>query len=91
MRLVAFTQNALRIEVFAYAKVSDQDKFLKVQEAVFLGILEIVENAGASFASPLPPLAPPPDLAEKAADDGDAQPGKDAPTKAISPDRAKAS
>jgi MscS family membrane protein len=92
VRLVAFTPSSLRIEVFAYAKVMDHDSFLKTQEAIFLGILEIVENAGASFASPLPPLPSPPDFAARD-EGGDAPPQseKSALTQVPAQDRVRTS
>ena len=92
VRLIAFTQNALRIEVFAYAKVTDLDSFLKTQEAIFLGILEVVEKAGATFASPLPPLPTPPEFAgEHAVTDARQDKSSPAQSSAATRDRAKAS
>jgi len=49
LRLGAFS---LDIEVFAYLFASDWNRFLEMQEELLLGIMEIVERAGAEIALP---------------------------------------
>jgi MscS family membrane protein len=43
---------SLDIEVFAYIQADDWDRFLEIQQEWLLGIMAIVERAGASIALP---------------------------------------
>jgi len=52
VRMIEFGTSALRIEIFAYLAVADQDTFLKVQEEIFLKIMDVIEKAGTGFAFP---------------------------------------
>ncbi len=52
VRFVGFGSISLDVDVHAYLLVGGYDRFLEVQEALLFRIIEIVEEAGASFAIP---------------------------------------
>jgi len=52
VRLVAFGDRALEVEVFVYVRASDFLQFLAVREDLFLRIGRIVESSGGGFAEP---------------------------------------
>ena len=58
-RFIRFSNSSLDLEIFAYVLESDQAAFLEIQEELLLGIMEIIDTNGASFAPPVPaaPLA----------------------------------
>ena len=51
-RLIRFGASSLDVEVTAYIKTNDRDKFEEVQEDVLLRIMDLVEEAGSGFAYP---------------------------------------
>jgi MscS family membrane protein len=54
VRFVTFTQTSLDIEIFAYVATSDYTKFLEIREEIYLRLMDIVNEQGAGFASPVP-------------------------------------
>jgi len=52
VRFIRFGPCSLDIEVFAYLFAPDWNGFLMVQEGLLLGIMEIVQDAGAEIALP---------------------------------------
>ena len=66
VRWIAFGASAFRIELFAYISVRNQEDFLRVQEELFLKILEIIEKSGASLVSPPQTILLPQDDSAKA-------------------------
>ena len=52
MRFVGFGAYSLDLEVYAYARTPDWNEFLGIREDVFLRIMDVVEEAGTSFAFP---------------------------------------
>jgi MscS family membrane protein len=52
IRFVGLGAYSLDLEIFAYAKTSDYDEFLAVQEDIYLRILDIVAASGTGFAFP---------------------------------------
>ena len=54
VRFIAFTQTSMDIEMFSYVVTGDYNKFLEVREEVYLCLLDIVNEKGAGFASPVP-------------------------------------
>jgi MscS family membrane protein len=52
VRFTGFGASSLDLELFAYIKTSDFDKFLRVREELFLRIMGAVEAAGSGFAFP---------------------------------------
>jgi len=64
VRFVNFGAYSLDLEIFAYVRTSDFAEFLAVAEDLNLRLMDIVENAGSSFAFPsqttyLEPGSPP--------------------------------
>jgi MscS family membrane protein len=53
-RLVGWTQDALEIEVTGAVPTANFDDFMEVREDIYLRVLEIVRNAGAVLAMPVP-------------------------------------
>lgn len=51
-RFINFNDFSLDIEVFAYIKTTDSNRFLEIREDIFLRIMEIVQDAGSDFAFP---------------------------------------
>ncbi len=73
-RLVALATYALEVEFQAHVTTADWGEFLRIQEEVLLGVLDIVERSGAAialpsqtmyFASSMPP-GPMPDEIDRA-------------------------
>ena len=52
IRLVDFGAQAVELELFAYVRTADFNRFLAVREDLLLSIAEIVEAAGTTFAHP---------------------------------------
>ena len=52
MRFVGFGACSLDLEVFAYVRARDFDDFLEVAEDLNLRIMDVVAQAGTSFAFP---------------------------------------
>lgn len=52
VRAIGFGQSSLDMEIFAYVKTSDWNDYLAVQEDLVLRIMQIVRDAGTSFAFP---------------------------------------
>ena len=52
VRLIAFGERALELELFAYALTADFAEFLAVREGLFLDVASIVETSGSAFAQP---------------------------------------
>lgn len=52
VRFLAFAGSSLEVEVMAWFQTSSFDEFRDIRQEVLLGILEIVEKAGTSFAFP---------------------------------------
>jgi MscS family membrane protein len=52
VRFIGIGQYSLDIEIFSYAKTSDFDEFLVVQEELLLGILDRIRQAGTALAVP---------------------------------------
>jgi MscS family membrane protein len=50
VRLVALTPEAIEIQVYAHVHAADQDRFLEVQEALLLRIIELRRSAAAGAA-----------------------------------------
>ncbi len=48
----AFGEYSLDIEIRAYVKTADWTEFLKIQEELFMRIMEIVHGSGSAFAFP---------------------------------------
>jgi MscS family membrane protein len=49
VRLTGLSASSLEIEMFAYARTGDSAEFLGIQEDVFLRIMDVVEQSGASL------------------------------------------
>jgi MscS family membrane protein len=65
IRFIGFGASALELEVFAYVKARDYNAYLEIAEGLNLRILELVGEAGSSFAFPsrtvyLEDVTPPP-------------------------------
>jgi MscS family membrane protein len=52
VRFVGFGACSLDLEIFAYAATSDWNEFLGVREDIYLRIMDIIDEAGTSFAFP---------------------------------------
>jgi MscS family membrane protein len=52
VRFVRFGASSLDVDIFAYIFTSDWNNFLEIQEELLLGIMEIVQKAGAGIAFP---------------------------------------
>jgi MscS family membrane protein len=72
VRFVGFGAHSLDLEIFAYVSSTDWGEFLGIREDLLLRIMDIVGEAGASFAFPSQTLylgrdqQPPPDVVEQA-------------------------
>ncbi len=51
-RFLGFGEHSYDVEIFAYAKTTDYNEFLAVQEDVFLQLIDIVDESGTGFAFP---------------------------------------
>ncbi len=56
VRLVSLKNSGFEIEVFAYILATSWDVFLARQEELLLGMIDIVEESGAAFASNQPTI-----------------------------------
>ena len=52
VRFVGIGTYSLDIEIFIYILTLDGDEFMKIQENLFLAILDAVEAAGTALAGP---------------------------------------
>ena len=52
VRFRALGASSLDVEVMAWFMVQDWNQFVAIREEVLLSIMEVVEDAGASFAFP---------------------------------------
>ena len=52
MRLLRFGTSSFELEIFAYVFARDFSDFLKIQEALLLDVMDIVEKVGARIAVP---------------------------------------
>ena len=52
VRFLAFADSSLNVELMAWFQTTDVAEFREIRQEVLLGILEIVERSGASFAFP---------------------------------------
>jgi MscS family membrane protein len=52
VRFVGFGACSLDLEIFAYVATSDWNEFLGVREDIYLRIMDIIDEAGTSFAFP---------------------------------------
>jgi MscS family membrane protein len=55
VRFVGLKNSTFEIEVFAYIMAQSWDAFLEVQEELLLGLVDLVEASGATFADPAQP------------------------------------
>ena len=53
VRLIGLTDSAMNLEIVAMVESSDNAKFLDVRQALLLGIIEIVDEAGSALAHPV--------------------------------------
>jgi MscS family membrane protein len=52
VRFLAFADSALQVELMAWFQTTDFSEFRGIRQEVLLGIMEVVERAGTSFAFP---------------------------------------
>jgi MscS family membrane protein len=52
VRMVRFAENAVEIELFVYILERDYSRFLEIQEALLLQVMDILETTGAVVAVP---------------------------------------
>ncbi|MGX1309719.1 MscS family membrane protein [Amorphus suaedae] len=52
VRLVAFGDDALEIEIFAYVQSTDWSEFLAIREDIYLRMMDVVAQSGTGFALP---------------------------------------
>jgi MscS family membrane protein len=52
VRFLGFGRSSLDVDVFAYVLTGDWNKFLEIQEALLLRIMECIESAGTQIALP---------------------------------------
>jgi MscS family membrane protein len=52
VRFVGFGAYSLDLEIFAYARTTDWDEFLRIREELYLRMMDLVAEAGSSFAFP---------------------------------------
>jgi MscS family membrane protein len=52
VRFVRFGASSLEVDIFAYVFATDWNNFLEIQEELLLGIMDIVQKAGAGIALP---------------------------------------
>jgi MscS family membrane protein len=52
VRFIRITSFSLEVEIFAYVLATDWTDFLKTQEMLLFGIIDIVQNAGTALALP---------------------------------------
>jgi len=60
VRLIAFGDQAIEVELFASVTTSDGLKFLEIRESVLMRIARIVESSGSGFAFPTTVIQMPP-------------------------------
>ena len=52
VRFSAFSSSSIDVDVFCWIMTTDVDEFRRIREGHYIGIMRIVEEAGASFAFP---------------------------------------
>jgi MscS family membrane protein len=52
VRLIGLAAYSVDVEIFAYARTSDNNEFLAIQEELLLNCMQIVEDCGTGFAFP---------------------------------------
>jgi MscS family membrane protein len=52
VRFFRFGASSLDVDIFAYLSASDWNHFLEIQEELLLGVMEVVQEAGAEIAFP---------------------------------------
>jgi MscS family membrane protein len=52
VRFFRFGASSLDVDIFAYVSASDWNHFLEIQEELLLGVMNVVEQAGAEIAFP---------------------------------------
>lgn len=52
IRMIEIAPDCLKLEVFAYVDAIDFDRFLEVQEDLFLRMMDVIEKSGTGFAMP---------------------------------------
>ena len=52
VRFLAFAESSLNVELMAWFQTTDFNEFRDIRQEVLLGVMEIVEKAGSSFAFP---------------------------------------
>jgi MscS family membrane protein len=52
VRFIRFGPSSLDVDVFGYVFAQDWDNFLRIQEELLFGIMDVVQNAGAEMAFP---------------------------------------
>lgn len=65
LRFSAILNQSFQLEIFAYVKSDDYNKFLNVQSELFLKFLEAGEELGVSFAVPFYEITPGKQLAQE--------------------------
>ncbi|RJF63836.1 mechanosensitive ion channel family protein [Rhodopseudomonas palustris] len=50
VRMIGFSPNSLKVEIFCYVHCIDGDEFLEVQEELYLRLMELIEASGTGFA-----------------------------------------
>lgn len=66
-RLVSLSTLSLDVDIFAYIVVHEWSRFLEIQEDLLLRIMDIVQECGATIASPSPTMYFETDFADKPA------------------------
>jgi MscS family membrane protein len=51
-RFIGFGASSLDVEIFAYVLTPDFNEFLVIREELYLRMMEVIEEAGTSFAFP---------------------------------------
>lgn len=52
VRFLAFSDSSLNVELMAWFQTTDVNEFREIRQEVLLGMMEVVEKAGTSFAFP---------------------------------------
>jgi MscS family membrane protein len=65
VRFVRFGASSLDVDIFAYIFASDANNFLEIQEELLLGVMDIIQQAGAGIALPSHTVYITPDRSDK--------------------------
>ncbi|PWG82586.1 mechanosensitive ion channel family protein [Pararcticibacter amylolyticus] len=52
IRFIEISTDCLKLEVFAYVDAIDFDRFLEIQEDIYLRMMDVIEKSGTSLAMP---------------------------------------